>query len=154
MLAIDRERGQAAVVLGSSARWVDRAGLALAAAEDAVPAVDRPARPGIPALAAVVTGLLFLLPLVIAAVRAGDRRAVVNGVLSGAAGLLILLAHGPWNLVPGWIWGALAGLTGVCAVAAVRRARTLPAGPTRKVLSAWLSVALTCVVLAWAIGAR
>ena len=62
-----------------------------------------------------MTGLLFLLTLVIAAVRAGDRLAVVNGVLSGAAGLLILLAHGPWSLVPGWVWGALAGLAVVCA---------------------------------------
>ena len=66
-----------------------------------MPAVDRPGGPGIPALAAAVTGLLFLLTLVIAAVRAGDRLAVVNGVLSGAAGLLILLAHGPWSLGSG-----------------------------------------------------
>ena len=72
---------------------------------DSVAAVDRPGGPGIPALAASATGLLFLLTLVIAAVRAGDRLAVVNGVLSGAAGLLILLAHGPWSLVPGWVWG-------------------------------------------------
>ena len=151
MLAIDRERGQAVIVLGNSARWVDRAGLSLAASDGAVSAVDRPGGPGIPALAAAVTGLLFLLTLVIAAVRARDRLAVVNGVLSGATGLLILLAHGPWSLVPGWIWGALAGLAVVCTVAAVRRARTLPAGPTRKAVSAWLSVALTLLVLAWAI---
>ena len=151
MLAIDRERGQAVIVLGNSARWVDRTGLSLAASDGAVSAVDRPGGPGIPALAAVVTGLLFLLTLVIAAVRAGDRLAVVNGVVSGATGLLILLAHGPWSLVPGWLWGALAGLTVVCMVAAVRRARTLPAGPTRKVVSAWLSMALTVLVLAWAI---
>ncbi len=151
MLALDRDRGQAVVIMGNTARWVNRVGLTLAAAESEVRAVDRPDWPGIPSVAGTVAGLLFLLTLVIAAVRAGDKLAVVNGLLSGAAGLLILLAHGPWSLVPGWVWGAVAGLAVVCGVAAVRRARTLPAGPARKKVSAWLSVAVTCAMLACAI---
>ena len=45
MLAIDRERGQAVVVLGNTTRWVDRAGLTLAAS-DGCRARGRPTRPG------------------------------------------------------------------------------------------------------------
>ena len=51
---------------------------------------------------------------------------MVNGLLSGAAGLLILLAYGPWILVPAWIWGALTGAAAALAAYAVLRARTLP----------------------------
>ena len=44
MLALDRERGQAVVMMGNTARWVDRAGLTLAATDGEVPARDRPGR--------------------------------------------------------------------------------------------------------------
>ena len=49
MLALDRERQQGVVVLGNTSRWVNRAGLGLAASDGPPAAVDRPALPGYPA---------------------------------------------------------------------------------------------------------
>jgi CubicO group peptidase (beta-lactamase class C family) len=151
MLALDIERGQAAVILGNTTRWVDRAGLTLAASDQTMPAVDRPAGPGLPALAATVAGLMFLLIMATTAARAHDRLAVAGGLLCGAAGLLILLAHGPWSLVPAWPWGGLLGVGTVLAVYTVARARQLPGQPERRRIRGWLSAAQYVIVLAWVI---
>ena len=48
MLALDRERQQAVIVLGNTSRWMDQAGLGLAAATGPPAAVDRPATAGPP----------------------------------------------------------------------------------------------------------
>ena len=61
-----------------------------------------------------------MIILITAAIRATDRLSVASALLAGAAGLLLLLAHGPWLFVPAWIWSPLAG---VCvAFAGLRRA--------------------------------
>ena len=156
MLAIDRESGQAVVILGNTSRWVDEAGLVLAAVDGPPPAVDAPAPPGIAVWAVIVTGLLFLITFVVGALRARNRLALFGAILSGAAGLVILLGYGPWGLVPGWIWGGLAGGSVALTAYALVRARSLPAQPERtsKKVLGWLSAALYLIVLAagvWAL---
>ena len=59
-----------------------------------------------------MAGLWALVTFVSAAVRGRDRLAVAIGLIEGAAGLLLLLAHGPWIQVPAWIWSPLAGACG------------------------------------------
>ena len=102
MLALDREQQQG-VMLGNTSRWVNRAGLGLAASDG--PRCRRPPRAaGIPGLIAIAVGLAFLVSFVSAALRGKDQLAVAIGLISGLSGLLILLAYGPWTFAPAWIW--------------------------------------------------
>ncbi|HEX8507880.1 MAG TPA: serine hydrolase domain-containing protein, partial [Propionibacteriaceae bacterium] len=111
MLALDRDRQQAVVVLGNTTRWTDKLGLALAATESgaAITPTDRPRGPGTGTLMATLVGLLALASFGREAARARDRLTVATALLSGVAGMLVLLAYGPWSLVPGWAWGSIAG---------------------------------------------
>jgi CubicO group peptidase (beta-lactamase class C family) len=129
MLALDRERRQAVAILGNTSRDVDRVGLVLAAADGPVTAVDSPGIPSIPTIAATVAGVWFLIIFGSAAVRGNDRLSVASGLVAGAAGLLVLLAHGPWVLVPAWVWSPLAGASVALAGYAVLRSLSLPAWP-------------------------
>jgi hypothetical protein len=72
----------------------------------------------------------------------------VDGGLSAATGLLLLLVHGPWQVVPTAVWGGLLLAVLTLAALAVRDARTgpLPAPPRRT--STVGSLAGTSVVLA------
>ena len=166
ILALDRERRQAVVILGNTTRPADLAGLALAATDGPVTAVDSPGIPSIPTIAATLAGLWFWIIFARAALRGRDRLTVANGLLAGTAGLLILLAHGPWMLVPAWVWGPLAGASAALAGYAVLRGRTLPTWspmskgsdplepPTRVRLRralAWVNVAASLIVLGCAI---
>ena len=166
ILALDRERRQAVVILGNTTRPADLAGLALAATDGPVTAVDSPGIPSIPTIAATLAGMWFWIIFARAALRGRDRLTVANGLLAGAAGLLILLAHGPWMLVPAWAWGPLAGASAALAGYAVLRGRTLPTWspisregdplepPTRVRLRralAWVNVAASLIVLGCAI---
>lgn len=155
MLAIDRERGQAVMILGNSGRWVDEVGLVLAAVDGPPPAVDEPAPPGLMSWALTAAAVLFLITFGSGALRAGDRLALLSAILSGAAGLVILLAYGPWVLVPAWLWGGLAGVSVLLAGYGLYRARSLPSQPARtsKKVLGWLSAALYLVVLAAALWA-
>ena len=155
MLAIDRERGQAVMILGNSGRWVDEVGLVLAAVDGPPPAVDEPAPPGVMSWALTAAAVLFLITFGSGALRARDRLALLSAILSGAAGLVILLAYGPWVLVPAWLWGGLAGVSVLLAGYGLYRARSLPSQPARtsKKVLGWLSAALYLVVLAAALWA-
>lgn len=155
MLALDRATGQAAVVLGNSTRNVDRAGFGLAAATGTPEAVDRPALPGLFGWIGTVIGLTLLVSFASAAIRGRDRLAVAAGLVTGLAGLLILLAYGPWNWAPGWIWASVAGAAAALAAYAVLRALglpNLPAGRGRAVLGV-LSAVVGLIVLAYAVFA-
>jgi CubicO group peptidase (beta-lactamase class C family) len=129
MLALDRERQQAVVILGNTTRPADRAALALAATDGPVTAVDSLGIPSIPMVAATLAGVWFLIILATAAVRGRDRLSVASGLLAGAAGLLILLAHGPWVFVPAWVWSPLTGVCVAFAGYAVLRSTYLPIWP-------------------------
>jgi CubicO group peptidase (beta-lactamase class C family) len=132
ILAMDRERQQAVVLLGNTTHPADQEGLALAAADGPITDVDSSWIPRIPTIAFTVAGLWALVAFASAAVRAQDRLAVAVGLVEGAAGLLLLLAHGPWILVPAWVWSPLAGASVALAGYAVLRARTLPTWEQRR----------------------
>lgn len=153
MLALDRERQQGVVILGNTSRWVNRAGWGLAASEGPPTAVDRPALPPIPTLVTMALGLVFLVSFVSAALRGKDRLAVATGLVAGLAGLLVLLAYGPWTFAPAWIWGTLAGGSAALAAYAVLRARDLPNVPPRRAWLGWLNAAGYLIVLALVVWA-
>ena len=67
-----------------------------------------------------VLGLTLVAGLATAAFRPRHRLAVISAMVSAAAGLLIMLAHGPWMLLPAWLWGGLTGTTLVLGVVAAR----------------------------------
>lgn len=148
MLALDRERQQGVIVLGNTTRWVDPAGLGLAASAGPPAAVDRPALPGIPSLIAIAVGLAFLVSFVSAALRGKDQLAVAVGLFAGLSGLLVLLGYGPWTFAPAWTWGSLTGAAVALAVYAVLRARDLPSVPARRPVLGWLNAAVSLIVLA------
>jgi hypothetical protein len=129
ILALDRERQQAVVLLGNTSHPADRAGLALAASDGTVAARDSLGIPSIPTVAATFAGMWFLIIFATAAVRGWDRLGVASGLLAGAAGLLILLAHGPWLFVPAWVWSPLAGVCVALAGYGVLRSMYLPIWP-------------------------
>lgn len=156
MLALDRTRGQAAVVLGNSTRSVDRAGFELAVTADGPPAaVDRPALPGLFGWLGAAVGLTCVLSFVRAAVRARDRLAVATGLTTGLAGLLVLLAYGPWSLVPAWLWATMTGAAAALAAYAVLRALALPKLPATRgrVVLGVISAVVSLIVLAYAVFA-
>ena len=153
MLALDRERKQGVVVLGDTSRWVNRAGLGLAASDGPPAAVDRPALPGIPSLIAIVVGLAFLIGFVSAALRGKDQLAVAIGLVSGLSGLLILLGYGPWTFAPAWIWATLTGAAVALAAYAVLRAQALPRVPAKRAWLSWINAAVSLIVLALVIYA-
>ena len=147
MLALDRERQQAVVILGNTTRPADQAALVMAATDGPVTAVDSPGIPSIPTIALTLAGLWALVAFASAAVRGRDRMAVAIGLVQGAAGLLLLLAHAPWVLVPAWVWAPLAGASVALAGYAVLRARTLPTYPVKRRALRWVSAVANLIVL-------
>jgi hypothetical protein len=155
MLALDLQAGTAVVVLNSSTRWVDQPALQLAAtapggALTATDALERPS--GLP-LALSVTGLALLLTGLVQALTARSRLSLVTAGVTAAAGLVLLLAQGPWAQLPAWTWGGAAGVTVAALALGVLRLRAAPAGPVRHRLWGWLSAGMSVVVLAVAVWA-
>lgn len=153
MLAVDRGTGQAVLVLNSSTRWVDDPGLQLAAAPSA--AELRPALqpgPGPSTIVALPIGVVLLVSGAVALLRSRHRIAVVRGVVTAVAGLVMLRVHGPWALVPAEGWSALAGLVVACVIVGSLRSKTRPVGPERRrwasITSAGLAVMLL-LALVW-----
>lgn len=154
ILALDRERGQAVAILSNDARSADSAGRRLAATSPGSPLapVARGAVPWRTMAPWAIVGLILLVSFAVSMLRGRTKLAVVTAALSGLTGLVVLLAHGPWSLVPGWIWGGLAGLTAVFIGVGVVRARTLPAYADRRRILGWLSLVSTVVVLGLAVA--
>lgn len=146
ILALDRQRGQAVLLLSSSERDADTAGLRLAATAPGQPvaAVDRPS-PGWAGLIGWNVVALLLLGTAVRRWRAGRGWALLDGWLAAATGLLLLLVHGPWLLVPTALWVGLALTTGVLGVAASLRPGDPPPASRRGLVAPLVS---TVVVLA------
>lgn len=155
MLALDLQARTAVVVLNSSTRWVDRPALQLAATPPgaALTATDAPERPGGLPLALSAAGLALLLTGVVQALTVRTRLSLVTAGATAAAGLVLLLAHGPWAQLPGWIWGGAAGVSVAALTLGVIRLRTAPPPPARHRLWSWLSAATAVVALAAAVWA-
>ncbi len=143
------------MILGNSMRDTDSTGLRLAATAPGEPiqAVERPKINIVLVLAWSVLGLTLVAGLATAAFRPRYRLAVISATVSAAAGLLIMLAHGPWMLLPAWLWGGLTGTTLVLGVVAVRRISALPPLPDRRRWRAWLSLNSALLAPAFAVWA-
>lgn len=111
-IELDRQRGEAVVLLGNTDRWVDQATRALLLGR---PNPEDGPRVQLPSLAAPALGLALLVGSGIGLVRGRSRTASVDALVQGAAGLLVLLAAGPWDHLPGQLWTGL--LTGWLALA-------------------------------------
>lgn len=121
-LGLDRRAGTAVLVLGNSGRSVDALGKSLLTGEGDA---GKPTPP-------VVPGILLLLLLgmgcwLVRLAGKADRRSTIVEVALEAAALSVLVgAMGPWQLLPGWVFGAVVGLgAGGLALAALR-GRALP----------------------------
>jgi CubicO group peptidase (beta-lactamase class C family) len=139
MLAVDRQTGQAVLVLNSSTRWVDDPGLQLAAAASPadLEAALQPG-PGLGTIAALPVGVVLLGSGAAALLRLRHRIAAVRGAVNATAGLVMLRVHGPWALVPAELWAALAGLVLASVIVGSLRFKAQPAGPERH---RWASIA-------------
>lgn len=149
ILALDRERGQAVLLLTNSARDLDVVGLRLAAADPGAPVAAVAGRDvGLAGLLGWNVVGLLLLGTAVLRWRGGRGWALVDGALAAATGLLVLLVHGPWQLVPTALWVGLTLAVGVLGVAAsLRRGGPRTASRTGLVTS----LAGTAVVLALAV---
>ncbi|WP_204910384.1 hypothetical protein [Microlunatus spumicola] len=149
ILALDRERRQAVLLLTDSTRDVDAVGLRLAAAAPgAAPAAFAGRDVGLAGLLGWnVLGLLMLGTAVLRW-RSGRGWPLVDGTLAGATGLLVLLVHGPWMVMPTALWLGLTLAVVVLGVAASLR-RGGPRTTSRRSLVP--SLAGTAVVLALAL---
>jgi hypothetical protein len=148
MLALDRQTGQAVLVLNSSTRPVDDPALQLAAATSAaeLEATLQPG-PGLGSIAALLLGLVLLVAGVVALLRTRRRIAAVRGAVHAAAGLVLLRAHGPWALLPAELWSALAGLVAASLVVGFLRSKTRPVGPARRRWAAITAVGFAGLLL-------
>ncbi|MBP2370761.1 serine hydrolase domain-containing protein [Pseudonocardia parietis] len=124
LLVLDRERGEAVVVLNNTDRWVDEQGMALLL--DTSSTTGPATAPAIWVTAAI--GLLMLVGSAVSLLRTGSRTRLVGAVLLGGSALVLLLTQGPWAVVPGAVWAALAAGWVACAVLGLRRWPVLPAG--------------------------
>lgn len=155
MLAIDPVARTAVLVLNNSARGVEvPAWRALFAGSPAAAQLSSRPAPPTRGLIALAVGLVLVGSMLHRALRGADRVGVLAGIADGAAGLVLTLVHGPWEWLPGWLWGALAGAALPVAVLAARRlgARlgALPTWPPRRtgaVLTAAVSGAVLVGVL-------
>ena len=149
MLALDRERGQAVLLLANSERDVDTAGLQLAATGPDVPLQAVDARsPDWRGLLAWNTVGLLLLGAAVVRWRSGRGWLLLDGALAALTGLLVLLVHGPWLLVPTALWVGIAAATAAFGVPASLRPGGPPAISRRRLGT---SLAGTAVVLALAL---
>jgi hypothetical protein len=153
MLALDRESGQAVLVLNSSTRSVDDSGLQLAGAAS-TGELQPTALPGLGLglIAALLVGLVLLVSGAVALFRTRHRIVGVRGAVNAVAGLVLLRVHGPWTLVPAELWSALLGLVLSGIIVGSRRFRASPVGPERH---RWASIAslgfalLVLLALTW-----
>lgn len=140
VLAVDRDRGTAVVLLSDVARDVTRAGLALAGVPDAFPPpipVDPDTVPW------VVVGWFTVILFAIGAARGRSRLRILGQGLGALGALAMWWVAAPWlDFTPAWTFGLAAGLAGASAVIAGRRWSSLPWLPQR-----WRPVAVALVVV-------
>lgn len=135
MLAISPRTGTAVVILNSSRIDVTGAGIRLAGADAGGPPplwASLSERDFYPIPAAVL-----MLVLVGGSWRGRNRLGLIARGTWGLAGLLLLWLAGPWHLVPGWVFGLMAGAVAGALVVVGIRWGPLPLRPRRFL---WLSV--------------
>ena len=148
MLALDRESGQAVLVLNSSTRGVDDPALQLTAASSAaeLEAALQPG-PGLGSIAASPIGLVLLVSGAVALLRTRHRIAAVRGAVNAVAALVLLRVHGPWALLPAELWSALVGLVLASVIVGSLRFKTSLVGPKRHRWASITSLGFAVLIL-------
>ncbi|MBO4238929.1 serine hydrolase [Pseudonocardia alni] len=148
MLALDRETGRAAVVLGDTTAGVEPVAAALLFGTP--PSEDAP-----DPLVWVPVGIaaLFSLLALRRAVRADARLPIADGLLTAAFGLVLLWNRGPWASAGGWVWGLVLAPAAAALAVAVLRGRELPTVPPRRAVTAWGGLVVSVLLLAAAVWA-
>ena len=146
MLAIDRDRGTAAIVLTNTARDVTAAGLELVGGAQGLPE-DPPI--DLETGVWVLIGLLTAIAYAVGSVRGRSRARILGQGLGAAGSLLLWGVAAPWDWAPLWIFGLAAGLAVAALLVTVRRWAGLPWVPERR-----RPLALTALVLggAWLVA--
>ncbi|MEA5054885.1 MAG: serine hydrolase domain-containing protein [Propionicimonas sp.] len=129
VLAIDRSRGQAALVLNNSTQDVTGAGMDLMG----TPFDDSVALPPFDTdtVAWVGVGVLLTLLFSVGAVRGRSRARILGQGLAAAGALLLWWIAAPWDWAAPWVFGAAAGLTLAATMVTARRWAHLPWMPQR-----------------------
>ncbi|MGY4719987.1 serine hydrolase domain-containing protein [Naumannella huperziae] len=127
MLALDRQRGVAAIVFSDHGAAPDQDATIDLMGIRLVTGSTEPSngpRFTIGGLVPVAIGLIFLTPLFLGLLRRRPptRLAAVDVSAWAAAGLTLVALTGPWQFVPGIAWGVIAGVTLAAVVATARRA--------------------------------
>ncbi len=151
MLALDRDAGQAVLVVGNTTRGVEGVaarllGVNLFGADTTAPSAPVPA---------LVVGGMALLAVGSFAWRSrrSSSRAQLLGSAAEAVSVLVLArVLGPWGYLPGWLWGVLLAVTLAACWFAVRTARALPwrrdRRPGLQTVTTGVSILLALVLLA------
>ena len=143
MLAVDRERGVAAVVLTNTGKDVTGAGFALIGARGALPS---PPPFDVETVGWVLTGLLTAIAFALTSARGRSRLIILGPGLAAAGALPMWWLAAPWGWAPPWLLGLAAGLTLGALVVAIRRWPRLLWLPARR---RWLALAVLIVGSLW-----
>ncbi|WP_156819682.1 hypothetical protein [Pseudonocardia sp. HH130630-07] len=124
MLALDREAGEAVVVLNDTDRWIDEQAIALLRGGTATggPEVGTVGWTTAAAMVVVLAGSVAML------LRPRSRLYLLGAVALGLFALTVLLVSGPWAVVPGAVWTGAAAAWLACAGLGARRWPALPGG--------------------------
>ena len=142
MLAIDREAGKAAIVLGNSAQWVDMLGAGLV-----VTGVEyEPEGWNWWAVSLWIVGIVFLAAAWWETVRRRSGIHLLTACASGIIALIFTWSSAPWHMLPRPLLGILPGLAVGAIVASLASLPHVRWWPGKKRVSAVIELAV-CVLL-------
>ncbi len=144
MLAIDRAAGRAVLVMGNTDQSVDGLGFGLLTGASA-------STPQLPLTGLVLLGIfvLFAMGWLIQFWRASERKPILGAALWLAGFTLLTRALGPWQLVPGFTWAVVIGISAAAVALGIRQlADDKPRRSTLGKVSVVLDIVVAAVVLA------
>jgi CubicO group peptidase (beta-lactamase class C family) len=139
MLAIDRTRGQAALILNNTTQDVTGAGFELVGA-----ALDTPPPPPFDTdtVGWVAVGVPLTLLFAVGAVRGRSRARVLGQAFAAAGAVLLWWIAAPWDWAAPWVFGLAAGLALAATTVMVRRWASMPWLRPRRLPLALITLAL------------
>lgn len=153
MLAIDRTRGTAAIVLTNAASDVTATGLQLVGGAQGLPTpprIDAETAPW------VLIGSLAVISFLVSAVRGRSRARILGRGLAVVGALLLWWVAAPWDWAPQWAFVVATGLALTGLVVTAERWTRLPWVPERRPRLALAALVLgaTWLLVMLALAAR